>query len=49
MGDRLKDRVCVVTGSGQGTGRASAFEMAREGGKVIVAEINEQMGAKPSP
>lgn len=44
MGKRLADRVCVVTGSGQGMGRASAIEMAREGGKVIVADINEDAG-----
>jgi len=46
MGDRLKGRVCVVTGSGQGMGRASAIEMAREGGKVVIADINEVAGAE---
>lgn len=44
MGPRLKDRVCIVTGSGQGMGRASAIEMAREGGKVVVAEIKQENG-----
>ena len=44
MGERLKGRVCVVTGAGQGMGRASAIEMAREGGKVVVADINEAAG-----
>ncbi len=42
MSDRLKGRVCVVTGSGQGMGRSSAIAMAREGGKVVVADINEE-------
>ena len=41
MKRRLENRVCVVTGSGQGMGRASAIEMAREGGKVAVADRNE--------
>ena len=46
MAGRLKGRVCVVTGSGQGMGRASAIEMAREGGKVVVADINAAAGAE---
>lgn len=41
---RLQGRVCVVTGSGQGMGRASAIEMAREGGTVIVTDINRDAG-----
>ena len=41
---RLEGRVCVVTGAGQGMGRASAREMARQGGKVVVADINAETG-----
>ena len=44
MAGRLEGRVCVIPGAGQGMGRASAREMAREGGKVVVADINEQAG-----
>jgi 3-oxoacyl-[acyl-carrier protein] reductase len=39
---RLKDRVAIVTGAGQGIGRALALGLAREGAKVVVAEINEK-------
>jgi 3-oxoacyl-[acyl-carrier protein] reductase len=40
--ERLKDRVAIVTGAGQGIGRALALGLAREGAKVVVAEINEK-------
>ncbi|PIU57329.1 MAG: hypothetical protein COS88_01450 [Chloroflexi bacterium CG07_land_8_20_14_0_80_51_10] len=35
MGERLKDKVAVVTGSGQGIGKAIAIGMGKEGAKVI--------------
>jgi dihydroxycyclohexadiene carboxylate dehydrogenase len=35
---RLKDKVCVVTGAGQGIGRAVARRMGEEGGRIVVAE-----------
>jgi NAD(P)-dependent dehydrogenase (short-subunit alcohol dehydrogenase family) len=37
---KLQDRVAVITGSGAGIGRASALEFAREGAKVVVADIH---------
>jgi 3-oxoacyl-[acyl-carrier protein] reductase len=35
MGDELKGKVAVVTGSGQGIGRAIAIYMAKEGAKTV--------------
>src|SRR5262249_42322856 len=33
-----KNRVCVVTGAGQGIGRATARRLGQEGGKIVVAD-----------
>jgi 3-oxoacyl-[acyl-carrier protein] reductase len=42
---RLADRVAIVTGAGSGIGAAAAAAMAREGARVIVADLDEA-GAK---
>jgi NAD(P)-dependent dehydrogenase (short-subunit alcohol dehydrogenase family) len=38
----LADQVCIVTGAGQGLGRAVALEMAAEGGRVVLLERNAE-------
>ncbi|MCU0491557.1 MAG: 3-oxoacyl-ACP reductase FabG [Chloroflexaceae bacterium] len=37
---RLKDKVAIITGGGQGIGRITALTFAREGAQVVVADIN---------
>ena len=39
---RLKDKVAIVTGSGQGIGRGIAFAFAREGAKLVVNSRSEK-------
>lgn len=45
MVDRLKNKVAIITGAGQGIGEATARAFAREGAKVVIAEFNETTGA----
>ena len=39
--ERLKDKVAIVTGSGQGMGLAIAQACAREGAKIVITDIND--------
>jgi 3-oxoacyl-[acyl-carrier protein] reductase len=39
MGD-LKDKVAVITGAGRGLGRAEAIQLARQGARVVINDID---------
>lgn len=43
---RLKDKVAIVTGAGSGFGEGIATVFARQGAKVVVADINEEAGQR---
>jgi len=38
---RLENRIAIVTGAGQGIGRAIALGMAREGAALVIADLDE--------
>ena len=39
--DRFKGKACVVTGAASGMGRATALQLAEEGGDVLAVDINQ--------
>ncbi len=41
---RLANKVAIITGAGSGIGREAALLFAREGAKIIVADVNESAG-----
>ncbi len=39
---KLQDKICIVTGSASGIGKEIALTYAREGGKVVIADLNRE-------
>jgi len=37
---KLKDKVCLITGSASGIGKQIALKFAQEGGKIVIADLN---------
>lgn len=46
MAGRLEGKVAVITGGGNGIGRASVLRFLEEGARVVCADINEVTGAE---
>lgn len=42
--NRLSSKTAIITGAGRGIGLAGARAFVREGAKVVIAEINEDLG-----
>ena len=44
MGGRLQGKVCIITGTGSGMGRAAALLFAKEGAQLVGCDINAETG-----
>jgi NAD(P)-dependent dehydrogenase (short-subunit alcohol dehydrogenase family) len=46
MGDRLRDKVAVISGTGDGQGRTGALRFAAEGAKIVGCDIDQGKAAE---
>lgn len=46
MNKLLKDKVCIITGSGRGIGRTTALMFAAEGARLVITDIDEAPAAE---
>ncbi len=44
MAGRVQDKIALVTGGASGVGRATVHQLAREGARVVITDINEEAG-----
>jgi len=44
VSDRLRGKVCIITGTGSGMGRAAALLFASEGAEIVGCDVNEATG-----
>ena len=42
--ERLKDKVIIITGAAQGMGKVHAEKILAEGAKIVITDINEELG-----
>ena len=43
---KLADKVAIVTGAASGFGEGIAKKFAQEGAKIVVADLNDEGGAR---
>ena len=43
---KYKNKIVLITGSGSGIGKAAALAFSKEGGTIIVSDINELMALR---